>query len=167
MLTLGSDDTGAPSWQTVGEVSIMSRTILLLGLFLPITASAQAIVEAAMGAGRATTMAAPARGLGKSMSGIAGGLEKALNGGEAEKKTVAVKPTPTSEAPPAITIREDADGIEEGIAYDELIQRFGKPAMSITMTGEQSLTYKGIAGMYRVTVRGGKVTTVEPPAAAR
>ena len=152
----------------------MFRTILLLGLFLPTMASAQAIVEAAMGAGRATTMAAPARGVGKSMSGIAGGLEKALNGGEAGKpvtetstKSAAAKASATSVAPAAITIREDADGIEEGIAYDELIQRFGKPAMSITMTGEQSLTYKGIAGMYRVTVRSGKVTTIEPPAAAR
>jgi hypothetical protein len=135
-------------------------------------ASAQAVVEAAMGAGRATTMAAPAKSMGKSMSGIAGSLDKALNGGEAAKapetspaKPAAAKAAATATpAPAAIIIREDADGIEEGLAYDELIQRFGKPTMAITTAGEQSLTYKGIAGMYTVTVRDGKVAAILPPA---
>jgi hypothetical protein len=149
----------------------MSRTIVFLGLLLPSVASAQATVEAAMGAGRAATMAAPAKSIGKSVSGIGGSLDKALKNGEAGQASVpaasTARPAAKSAVPSApapITIREDADGIEEGIPYDELIQRFGKPAMSITMAGEQSLTYKGIAGMYRVTVRDGKVTEIRPPA---
>jgi hypothetical protein len=177
MLTLGSDDTAGLSWQTVGEVSEMSRTLFYLGLLLPAAASGQAMVEAAMGAGRAATMAAPAKSMGKSVSGIAGSLDKALGSSDAAKaheKTSTTVVTNSAKAAEAtaqsaatITIREDADGIEEGIAYEDLIERFGKPVMSITVAGDQTLTYKGIAGLYRVTIHGGKVASIVPPPAPR
>ena len=126
------------------------------------------MVEGALGAGRAATTAAPAKSMGKSMSGIAGSLDKALKGGESGKTSQTIAVPSSSQEPaatdkPGISIREDADGIEEGLPYEELIQRFGKPAMAITVDGEQALTYKGIAGSYRVIVRNGKVRQVTPP----
>ena len=138
----------------------MSR--LLIFLLLPALAAAQAVVEYGLGAGRAATTAAPAKSLGKSMSGIAGSLDKALNSGQpaAEAPKVNVVKTEAKAAPAPLRFREDANGIEPGIGYDELLRRFGPPAMSITIDGEKSLTYQGINATYHVTVKGGKVTTI-------
>jgi hypothetical protein len=137
-------------------------------------AAGQATVESGLGAARAVTTTAPARGIGKSMSGLAGSLDKALKGGQqgsneqpaaADSKKPATKAGSTSPKPspsPAVNW-EDPSGIEPGLAYDELVRRFGPSSMAITAGTERSLTYRGKDGVFQVKVQDGVVTSVEKP----
>ena len=144
-------------------------------------AAGQAAAEAGLGAAGASTATAPSRGIGKSMSGLSDALQKALHPGEAAaeerpvpaatakahaKTTATGTPASASPAtPPAVPAPtwEDAAGIEKGLAYEELVRRFGPPAMAITNGTERSLTYKGKDGMFQVEVRDGAVATVVKP----
>jgi hypothetical protein len=127
----------------------------------------QAAVEAGLGASRAATSTAPAKGLGKSMSGIAGSLDKALKPAQSRSdETISVAdtvPAPAAPAAPPASKFEDPAGIEAGLTWAELVRRFGPPAMSMTFDGEQSLSYPGKTGTFQVTVREGKVKSVEKP----
>jgi hypothetical protein len=160
----------------------MARTILAsfsLWLALAGTAAGQATVEAGLGAARAVTTTAPARGIGKSMSGLAGSLDKALKGGSSEQSAgvVATKPGTQSSTQPATKAQstpdktsptpapnwEDPGGIETGLAYDDLVRRFGPSSMAITAGTERSLTYRGKDGIFQVKVQDGVVTSIEKP----
>ena len=159
----------------------MVRTILAsfsLWLVLAGTAAGQATVEAGLGAARAVTTTAPARGIGKSMSGLAGSLDKALKGGQTGSSeqaagAVASKPgtqtatktesTPAKVSPTPATNWEDPGGIETGLAYDDLVRRFGPSSMAITAGTERSLTYRGKDGLFQVKVQDGVVTSIEKP----
>lgn len=127
----------------------------------------QAAVEAGLGASRAATSTAPAKGIGKSMSGLAGSLDKAL---KPAQKEAAEEPTPAlapvvraAKAAPVTQKFEDAGGIDVGLAYDELLRRFGPASMAMTLGAERSLSYAGKEGMFQVTVQDGKVKSVEKP----
>jgi hypothetical protein len=127
----------------------------------------QAAVEAGLGASRASTSTAPAKGIGKSMSGLAGSLDKALKPAQKEAAEE-VTPAPalvvaTAKAAPAKQKFEDAGGIEVGLAYDELVRRFGPASMAMTVGAERSLSYAGKDGMFQVTVQDAKVKAVEKP----
>jgi hypothetical protein len=155
----------------------MVRTILAsfsLWLAMAGTAAGQASVEAGLGAARAVTTTAPARGIGKSMSGLAGSLDKAIKGGQTGSSdqpagVVASKPGTKTESAPAKTSPtpvpnwEDPGGIEPGLAYDELVRRFGPSSMAITAGTERSLTYRGKDGMFQVKVQDGVVTSIDKP----
>jgi hypothetical protein len=151
----------------------MALTILAsfsLWLALAGTAAGQATVEAGLGAARAVTTTAPARGIGKSMSGLAGSLDKALKGGSSEQSAgvVATKPgtqssTPDKTSPTPAPNWEDPGGIETGLAYDDLVRRFGPSSMAITAGTERSLTYRGKDGIFQVKVQDGVVTSIEKP----
>jgi hypothetical protein len=148
---------------------------LSLCLALSGTAAGQAMVEYGLGAGRAATTTAPAGGIGKSIGGLAGSLEKALNPGKqppADRSTAAtattvtrsvVKTPPVSATPSAAPARnwEDPGAIEPSLAYEDLVRRFGPPAMSITNMAERLLTYRGTDGVFQVTVRDGQVATID------
>lgn len=132
-------------------------------------AHGQAAVEAGLGASRAATSTAPARGIGKSMSGLAGSLDKALKPAQKESSDEVVSapspaPVVAAKAAPAKQKFEDAGGIEPGLAYDELVRRFGPASMAVTVGAERSLSYAGKEGMFQVTVQDGKVKAVEKPA---
>jgi hypothetical protein len=152
----------------------MSRLIALtLWLAMAGIACAQAAVEAAVGASRAVTTVAPAKGISKSMSGLGDQLEKALK--PAQKDAAPARTAASSAAPatkvaaaaavppkPKVTY-EDAAGIETGMAYDDVIRRFGPPAMQISSSAGSSLSYSGKSGMFDVTVQDGKVKSIEKP----
>jgi len=151
----------------------MRRTIspLAIGLMLVAlegTLAAQAMVENALGAGRAATTTAPARALGKSVGGVTGSLDKMLKGapgGQSSKVTVrSTSATPKTTAAPARKY-EDPKLIEAGLTYDELIQRFGPPALQMTSgPGSSSLNYAGKEGaVIQVEVQDGKVSSVDKP----
>ena len=148
-----------------------------LWIGMPGTAAGQAIMEAGLGAARATTTAAPAKGVGKSLSGLAGGLEKALkaqSAGSVEQPPAAAT-TPAAQAPltaantpPAPpSTWEDADAIEVGITYDELVRRFGPYSMAISDSTQKVLTYRGKTGTFQVKLQDGKVSGIEKPPAPR
>jgi hypothetical protein len=127
----------------------------------------QAAVEAGLGASRAATSTAPARGIAKSMSGLAGTLERALKPAQKEASVEAAPaPAPVMTAATAAPPKqkfEDAGGIEVGLAYDELVRRFGPASMAMTLGAERSLSYAGKEGMFQVTVQDGKVKAIEKP----
>jgi len=128
-------------------------------------AAGQAAVEAGLGAARAVTTTAPARGIGKSISGLSGTLEKTLKSGQSSTQNVVTPPEPKAASPSPIPppVWEDAAGIETGMAYDDLVRRFGPPTMSISNTAGKSFTYRGKSGWYQVDVRDGAVSSIEKP----
>jgi hypothetical protein len=137
-------------------------------------AAGQTVVEAGLGAARAATTAGPAKGVGKSISGLAGTLDKALKPGQqaSDEQPVAAttaKPaakTPSTSggaSPTPAPNWEDPGGVEPGLGYEELVRRFGPPAMAITISAERSLTYRGKDGVFQVKVRDGVVASIDKP----
>jgi hypothetical protein len=74
-----------------------------------------------------------------------------------------VKTTTDSKPAEPVVTHEDPAGIETGLAYDELVRRFGPGSMSITMGPEKSMTYRGKDGTFRVKVKDGAVASVDKP----
>jgi hypothetical protein len=146
------------------------------------TAVAQTMVEYGLGASRAATTTAPASGIGKSLSGLAGSLDKATKAAGAQNSET--KPAATATATKAAAAAreplttpttsvdnvpvpppswEDPSGIDSGLAYDELIRRFGPSSMAITDGAEKMLTYRGKEGIFQVRVQDGAVKSIEKP----
>ena len=137
-------------------------------------AAGQAVAEAGLGAAGAATTAGPAKGVGKSISGLSGILDKALKPGQpvsdaqpvaaTKGKPVAKTPSTSAGASPVPAPNwEDPDGIEPGLGYEDLVRRFGSPAMAITNSAERSLTYRGKDGVFQVKVRDGMVASIDKP----
>lgn len=141
-------------------------------------ASAQAMVENALGAGRAATSAAPMSGLGKSISGVTEKLGKTLE--KEASTTPAVSTTParrTTAARPPVPVKtaaatpapakpevryDDPKHIESGIPYDELVRRFGPATLEITTSStDKTLSYVSRAGTVDVEVREGTVVSAK------
>jgi len=124
--------------------------------------SAQTMVEAGLGAGRAATSTAPAAGVGKSLGGMMNSLDKTLKSADTKSETIIVRdssaPAPTV---PAKTY-EDIKKVETGLAYDELIERFGPPSLEIAGTGGvKKLTYSNKEASTQIEVKDGKVATIK------
>jgi hypothetical protein len=143
-------------------------------------AAAQAAVEYGLGAGAAATTAAPARNLGNQLGGVWNSLDKAAKSGDSEILAPSAKSSTASRrstasapakkkaasqaAPPAPPAYEDARHIEAGIAYDELVRRFGQPSMAFTTeTGARTLSYAAHEGTVHVEVENDKVVKVAGP----
>ena len=179
-LTLVSGDAGAETCHTGPWERRMTRAIVCFSVAIALwfamagTASAQAAVEAGLGAGRAATTAAPAQGIGKSMSGLAGALDRALKSGQPSSdarpsasttvKPAAKAPALSASAAPAPTPNwEDPAKIDTGLGYDELVRRFGPPAMAISDGTERSLTYRGKDGIYQFELKDEVVASIVKP----
>jgi hypothetical protein len=151
-------------------------SVFLLSAALCPTAPAQAAVEYGLGASRAATMTAPIGGLGKQIGGVWDGLNKTVKADESQTAT-SVKPATASKrsttAVPtgrktasdaestAAAKYEDARHIEAGIAYDEMVRRFGRPSMEITTgPGGKTLLYAAHEGSVSVEVENDKVVKV-------
>jgi hypothetical protein len=143
------------------------------------------VVYAGTAAGQTTVQygaaaAAAAVGTSKGAGGMLNGLDKALksltgpaapktgNASPAKPPTAAPKaaaqtttaptqPEKVAPPPPAPTF-EDPSGIKVGLAYDELLRRFGPPSLEIlTGPGTRSLDYSTKEGGIRVECLDGKV----------
>ena len=128
-------------------------------------ASAQATVEYGLGAARAATTTAPAAGIGKALSGLAGKLDgttKAPQPDSAARPSATPPGTPGTAAPPAKKW-EDPSAIETGLAYDELLRRFGPPSLEITGETGKMLTYSSRDGAFHIGVEDGQVTSIRKP----
>jgi hypothetical protein len=144
-------------------------------------AAGQAAVEYGLGAARAATTVAPAKGAGQVIGGLAGSLEKAVKAGQqrsdaqpaatttakpaVEKSSSAAKTeSPLAHiSPPPAPNWEDPSGIQTGLSYQELIRRFGPPALEITGERGRSLAYSGKNGVFQLQVQDDKVTSIEKP----
>ena len=59
-------------------------------------------------------------------------------------------------------IYEDPAAIKAGMAFDELLRRFGEPSMQVTGdSGEQTFYYFGKAGQTQVRILSGQVLAVD------
>jgi hypothetical protein len=156
----------------------MNVRLIVLLVWLSSNLDAQAVIEAAAGAARATTTVAPAQKVGNSINGAFDKLNRALQNAEKAKPaspraatsstsspvSAAVKPASvtTPSMPKSDVALEDPSGIHEGMDYVEVTKRFGPPSLELTTGPDQeTLCYiqKGIS--IDVTVRNGKVTAVQ------
>lgn len=137
-------------------------------------AAGQATVESGLGAARAAGAAGPAKGIAKSMSGLSVALDKALKPGQpasdeqplaaTTSKPQAKTPSTSAAASPAPSPNwEDPSAVQPGLGYQELVRRFGPPAMAITDSAESFLTYRGKDGAFQIEVRDGVVAAVVKP----
>jgi hypothetical protein len=126
--------------------------------------SGQTMVEAGLGAGRAAASTAPAAGLGKSIAGAMSNLDKTLKTADkATSSETIVLPKDTAPTAPAKTY-EDIKKVEVGLAYEELVERFGPPSLEIAAgEGVRKLTYSGKEGSTRIEVKDGKVSSIQAP----
>jgi hypothetical protein len=166
-------------------VRILFGSSLMMVLAVPGIVRAQAAVETGLGAGRAAATAAPARSVGKQIGGAWGALDSAIKSGQDASSSQTVSPAPARSTrrsvparkaapsiPPAPAVAyADPSLISAGLAYDDLVKRFGPPSMEITLgPDKRMLQYVAKTGTAQLEVEDGKVKTVttsksEPPAA--
>ena len=150
-------------------------------LLVRVPAAGQVAVEAGIGSATSATGAAGSRSVGTSIGGIMSNLDRILRpAGSAASKTdsaapasktaarrrpaanttaVIEKDTPAVIPPPPSF--EDAAQIEKGIGYEELLRRFGPPAIKIaTGSDAQTMSYASNGSVVQVEVQGGTVISV-------
>ena len=157
-------------------------------LALTIPAAGQALPEYSAGTAGTTGAAGASGGIGKSIGEMIGNLDKTLASSEsANKEDAAKKPDSGPSKPAAATPRrsqkgrpattaavhptappvpkyEDPNQIPVNLAYDEMMRRFGPPAMEITTDSSvQKLLYATPSGMVHIEVVGGVVTSAPKP----
>ena len=139
-------------------------------------AAAQSMVEyGAIGSAAATATTAT-KGVGGSLGGVLDSLGKALN--QAQDQVIKVEPAAngraatapsgkskrgvTNEAAAPRPSYEDAMGIEKGMSCEEVIRRFGPPAMAFASEEDaKTMSYAGKTGRVQVECQGGKVASAE------
>jgi hypothetical protein len=130
---------------------------------------AQTAVEAGVAAGASATGAASMKDVGKGIAGAFSGLNKAVDGAAKSSSSgvtfstssgSASAPGRIAPADPKKTY-EDIKKAETGLAYDDLLKRFGPPALELEGTdGGKTLTYSGKEGSTRIEVKDGKIATI-------
>jgi len=161
----------------------MLRSVLALSgcfvvlLMMSVPAAGQAMGEAAAAASASSTGAAGARSVGKSIGGMFGKVNDTLKSTDhsAASSTTSTKSSPRKagktssppqkSAPPAEAAPapsyEDAMRIQKGIGYEELLRRFGPPAMQIAAENDaQTMSYIGKSGAVQLELRDGKVISI-------
>ena len=131
-----------------------------------ITVTAQTAVEYGVGASRAATSTAPAKGLGKSISGIAGSIDRAIksqpSGPIAPAETSVRQVDRPSATSKSTVVYEDLKHAEVGLSYEELVKRFGPPAMVISASaGRKSLTYLTKGGPTQIEIQDQKIVLIK------
>jgi hypothetical protein len=165
----------------------MSRSFIAISgcfivfLLLRVPAAGQTAVEAGVAAGASSTGAAGARGAGKAIGGVfrnlndtlktTGSTGAAKTGSPATSRSTkpsTVRKPATPAAPPPTTTYEDAREIQKGIGYEELVRRFGPPAMQIASANDaQTMSYVSHGAIVQLELQGGKVVSMVKPMETR
>jgi hypothetical protein len=140
-------------------------------LILASAAGAQDMVEHAAGAANATSTTGM-RSVGKNAASVLDKAVKALDATAAPssaKVTAVVIPAAAAKPEPTVKhIAPDPALISPGMAQEELIRKFGQPAMKTSGTEESAAVetwwYGSGAETVTVTLADGKVCTVSPSA---
>ena len=115
-------------------------------------------------AGGSATGAAQHQKTGKEIGGVWNSLSKTLQGSPAPpaKRTPAsAKKAPAPAIPQAATVHEDPSVIPVGIAYEDVVRRFGTPSFEITTSPlTKTLSYQSKDGGVDVDLQDGKVINV-------
>jgi len=137
----------------------------------------QAMVEAAGAASAASGSAGALKALGDTIKGSLGSADSTLQSATTVVHTSDPVPAAKSQSkagaksgaavtpPPPKPVYEDPRQIQAGIAYEDLMRRFGPPAMRWTdEAGSTKLTYLTKAGPIQLEFAAdGKVSSVEKP----
>jgi hypothetical protein len=136
--------------------------LFAFGALMPVLA--QAIVERAIIGAGSSTAAAGVKGVGGATAGVFDALKKTLDG--AKNQDQPAKPSPVQKAIvelPAAMQPKDVSGISIGLTREEVINKYGQPALKTTEPGHDVLvenyTYlqtKGESAI--VTLRDGVVS---------
>ena len=141
----------------------MRLAFLLLALLGSGAASAQSTVEYGGLAGGSATGAAQHQKTGKEIGGVWNSLSKTLQGSSAPaaKRAPARAKKAAPAVTPAPTVHEDPSAIPTGIAYDDVVRRFGTPSFEVT-TGPhtKTLSYQSKDGGVDVDLQDGAVLKV-------
>jgi hypothetical protein len=93
--------------------------------------------------------------------GTAGAADKSVKATPAAKSTAApAAKTVPLETSAAASKWEDPGGIETGLAYADLVRRFGPPTLAITGDAGKTLTYSSNAGSFHVETEDDRVAAV-------
>jgi hypothetical protein len=159
----------------------MSRSALALSacvisiLVLRVPAFGQAAAEAGLGAAASSIGTAGAGGVGKSVGGLFKNLDQTLKSGSTATSTT-VSPASSGSSKPVLRDKpaagraepaprpnyEDAMQIQKDIGYDELLRRFGPPAMQFAGADDsRTMTYVSTGGSVQLELQGGKVIGIE------
>jgi Flp pilus assembly pilin Flp len=162
------------------SVPAMCGCVIAL-LLLRVPASGQTAVEAGLAGSASSTGAAGAgQGLKKAIGGVFDKLNETVNGkGAATVKTdspaksrprqgSAGKAVPAREQATAAAVAakpsyEDAMEIQKGTGYEELVRRFGPPALQIANGNGQTMSYISNGGVVQLELQGGTVVSVSKP----
>ena len=154
---------------------------IALGMVLGVSpAFGQAMVEAAGASSAASGSAGPLKGLGDAIKGVLGGVDNSLKSTTSttvvhssgpvttvKTRTRSKARLKTALAEPAVAkpVYEDPQKIQAGITYEDLMHRFGPPAMRWTEeSGATKLTYLTKAGPIELQFAAdGKVSSVGKP----
>ncbi|HUA61604.1 MAG TPA: hypothetical protein VML19_22785 [Verrucomicrobiae bacterium] len=166
-------------------LELMAAALFSLAM-LAHSAAGQALPESTAGTAGTVGTAGAANGIGQSVGGIVGNLEKSLQGDSTATKTpppaappsgrttvprrrIPATPTATNSSkkpapePPAPKY-EDPNQIRVSMTYDEVLRRFGPPAMEITTeSSAKKLLYMPASGSVHVEVVDGVVTVAPKP----
>jgi hypothetical protein len=174
-------------------ISLSRSSLRVWGCFIALTlrvpAAGQAAAEAALGAAASSIGSAGARGINKSIGGVfrkldevsqspseadapktgsaaTGAATNAPARNRRSTKSPAVRQEPSATTPSAAGC-EDAVQIEKGLAYAELLRRFGPPAMQIASGEAQTMSYLSNGAVVQLELRDGKVVSVSKPGPRR
>ncbi|HEV2448315.1 MAG TPA: hypothetical protein VGS58_20425 [Candidatus Sulfopaludibacter sp.] len=162
--------------------SLAALAVVFLATRIP--AGAQAAAEAGITAGASSIATAGARSVGDSIGSLLRKLDESLKpAGKATTEDAAPTVNSSSEKPAvhsqpvrkvAVTRKpapapveplapgyEEAAGIPKGITYEDLLRRFGPPALAIgSGSNQQTMSYVSKSGVVQVELRSGSVVSV-------
>jgi hypothetical protein len=131
-------------------------------------AAAQATTEYGSMAGKSATAGKRANSISHHIGGIWGSLDKTITGSQqhapSQRTAQHARRQSRRRAHTASAMHEDPSRIAPGIAYQDLIRRFGPATFAVTSGPRTStLVYPGKNGDINVELLDGKVTRVVPP----
>ena len=147
---------------------------LVLAAVFCSAAGAQAVVEYGTAAGASANGAAQLQKTGKQIGGVWNSLSKTLQASPdqpgsqspapprtARRASVRSNKAPAPASTPAAETHEDSSSIQPGLAYDELIRRFGAPSFEVTTSPRtKALAYSGKNGTVDIDVQDEQVIKV-------
>ena len=136
-------------------------------------ARAQAVTEYGSMASKSSTIGRRADNISKEIGGVWSSLDRTIKSQDrgSSQETPAGRAVQHSAVPSrrrkasgtgkAAAIHEDPSGIKPGLAYEELIRRFGPASFEVsTGPGTKTLAYQGKEGDVDIELLDGKVTKV-------
>lgn len=147
----------------------MTRFALLFAAFGAVRIlSGQAMIEYSLGVSRAAGSAAGMSAAGKAIGDALGKATGTLNQAAAQSSTVIVLPSQTSQEGAARKfIAPDPALVKLGMTREELVAKFGEPAMKVQgVENSETWWYGSDPGTVTVKLNDGKVASVTPPPCA-